>query len=116
MKIFDRCTQVLEKALDLRLARHNLIASNLANMDTPGYEALDFSFEEELKRALEAEPVPVGSLAAAEPAVTVSEEGPVDLDRESTRLAENSLMYDALTRAMSKKFELLRYAINEGGK
>jgi flagellar basal body rod protein FlgB len=40
----------------------------------------------------------------------------VDLDRETTRLAENTLTHDAVTRLMGKKFEMLKYAISEGGK
>jgi flagellar basal-body rod protein FlgB len=119
MQLFDRTCLVLEKALGLRLTRHNLIASNLANMDTPGYEARDFSFESELQRALEVVPVKVGgegALPPLEPQPLVSEEGPVDLDTENARLAENTLAHDALSRLMAKKFEMLKYAIGEGGK
>ncbi len=118
MKVFDRTTEILEKALGLRLTRHSLITSNLANMDTPGYQALDFSFEEELRRAIEVTPVRLSALQGreAEANPTVYEEGSVDLDRETTRLAENTLMHDALTRLMGKKIEMIKYAINDGGK
>ncbi|MFH0810028.1 MAG: flagellar basal body protein [Pseudomonadota bacterium] len=116
MKIFDRTINVLEKALDIRLSRHNLIAANLANMDTPGYRALDFSFEAELSRALAEDPVRIGDLAEPSVVPATMAEGPVDLDRENTRLAENTLNHDALTKLMSKKFDLLKYAISEGGK
>ena len=116
MQIFDRTTLLLEKALGLRLVRHNLIAANLANMDTPGYEARDFSFADELRRAMEQAPVKQGSLSLGPPAPLMREEGKVDLDREMARLAENSLMHDAMSRLISKKFELLKYAIGEGGK
>jgi flagellar basal-body rod protein FlgB len=124
MQIFDRTICVLEKALGLSLMRHNLIAANLANMDTPGYQARDFSFQDELKRALEVTPVKVGGPLGPESGLTplvevapqVREEGVVDLDRETTRLAENTLTHDAVTRLMGKKFEMLKYAISEGGK
>jgi len=121
MQIFDRTICVLEKALGLSLMRHNLIAANLANMDTPGYQARDFSFQDELKRALEVTPVKVGGQESGptplvEVAPQVREEGVVDLDRETTRLAENTLTHDAVTRLMGKKFEMLKYAISEGGK
>lgn len=115
MQIFDRTTLLLEKALGLRLVRHNLIAANLANMDTPGYVARDFSFAAELRRAMEQDPVKLGSVSL-EPPPLVRQEGKVDLDREMARLAENSLMYDAMSRLIAKKFELLKYAIGEGGK
>jgi len=120
MQIFDRTLTCLEKALGLSLTRHNLIASNLANMDTPGYTARDIAFAAELERAMEATPVRLDvaaqGLAAFPVAPMIEEEGPVDLDRETARLAENNLMYDALGRLMGKKFELLKYAIGEGGK
>jgi flagellar basal-body rod protein FlgB len=116
MQIFDRTTLLLEKALGLRLVRHNLIAANLANMDTPGYEARDISFADELRQAMERPPVKLSSLSLEPPAPLVRGEGKVDLDREMARLAENSLMHDAMSRLISKKFELLKYAIGEGGK
>jgi flagellar basal-body rod protein FlgB len=113
MQIFDRTVTFLEKALGLSLTRHNVIAANLANIDTPGYRAKDFSFQGELKRAMEVTPVSVSALTQGP---EVFEEGPVDLDREMARLAENTLMHDALGRTMGKKFEMLKYAIGEGGK
>ena len=115
MQLFDRTTRLLERALGLSLTRHNLIAANLANMDTPGYVARDLSFEAELRRAMETPPVPLEA-ALAEPPPQVHEEGAVDLDRETARLAENTLMHDALGRLVAKKFEMLKYAIGEGGK
>jgi flagellar basal-body rod protein FlgB len=50
--IFGRTISMLEKVLDLRAMRHNLIVSNIANIDTPQYKAFDLVVEEELKRAM----------------------------------------------------------------
>lgn len=121
MPLFDRTLSVLEKAMGLRLMRHNLIAANLANMDTPGYAARDFSFEDELRRAMEQAPVRLAGLEAdqrplVEAAPLIREEGAVQLDRETTRLAENTIQHDAVTRLLGKKFEMLKYAISDGGK
>ncbi len=44
-----------QKTLDLRTERHKLLSSNVANLDTPGYQAEDLVFENSLVAALEAE-------------------------------------------------------------
>ncbi len=49
MKIFDVNIDALEADLSFRLKRQNLISSNLANADTPGYRSKDIRFDEALK-------------------------------------------------------------------
>ena len=44
MKIFDTTLGQLERSLDVRLLRHNLLAANLANADTPGFRPKDVDF------------------------------------------------------------------------
>ena len=44
-------TEALSRFLDVNVARHKLIASNLANIDTPGYRTRDLDFRAELARA-----------------------------------------------------------------
>ena len=44
MKIFDQTFGTLERALDVRLARQNVLGGNLANMDTPGFVPRDVDF------------------------------------------------------------------------
>ena len=44
MKIFDTTLTQLERSLDVRLLRHNLLAGNLANADTPGFRPKDVDF------------------------------------------------------------------------
>jgi flagellar basal-body rod protein FlgB len=66
MKIFDSTLGRLERSLDVRLARHNLLSGNLANVDTPGYKPKDVDFQAAMATA---EPgagaAPAGSAAAA---------------------------------------------------
>src|SRR5688572_7550516 len=45
MKLFDTTLARLERSLDVRLARHNVLSSNVANVDTPGYTAKDVDFK-----------------------------------------------------------------------
>jgi flagellar basal-body rod protein FlgB len=50
-QIFDRTLSGVEKALDLRMRRHQALSANVANVDTPQYRAVELSFAGELKRA-----------------------------------------------------------------
>ena len=45
MPLFDATLSILERSMDVRLERQNLLASNLANANTPGYQAKDLDFE-----------------------------------------------------------------------
>jgi len=49
--IDDPMTEALSRFLDVNVARHKLIAANLANIDTPGYRTRDLDFRAELARA-----------------------------------------------------------------
>jgi flagellar basal-body rod protein FlgB len=52
VKIFDRTLGTLEKALDARLLRHNVLAGNLANADTPGFVPRDVDFAAAMRQQL----------------------------------------------------------------
>ena len=52
MSLFNDTAQLLaQKTLDLRTERHKLLSSNVANLDTPGYQAEDLVFENSLVAA-----------------------------------------------------------------
>ncbi|MCH2241251.1 MAG: flagellar basal body rod protein FlgB [Aquabacterium sp.] len=64
--MLDRLTQSLDfqaKALELRSERQRLIASNIANADTPGYQAKDFDFAQALSQATGARSIGQRSVA-----------------------------------------------------
>src|SRR6056297_2846410 len=52
--LFDSTTAVLKKSLDLRMQNQQVIASNIANAETPGYAAKSFEFEDQLRDAVAA--------------------------------------------------------------
>jgi flagellar basal-body rod protein FlgB len=62
VKIFDRTLGILERALDARLLRHNVLAGNLANANTPGYVPRDIDFDAAMRGGL---PAPDGAPGAA---------------------------------------------------
>jgi len=122
----DRTVQLMRDRLSLGSLNHEVIAGNLANMDTPGYQARKLTFEESLRDVMEngglqmegtsggnINPTDAGEAMSA-PEVSAS--GPVDLDTEMTRLAQNSVEYMYMVTLLGKKLSLLRTVIDEGGK
>ena len=131
----DRTVQVLSRSLDLRSQRHSVIASNLANMDTPGYKPLELTFEKELQQALGLNgiqpirthqdhlPATAGEAATIQPQLRPHREYALgngsyqlDIDKEMAKLAQNSLAYEVTAQLINKKLAGLRLAIGEGGK
>lgn len=134
--LFDKTTRALGASLSLRQTRNNVIGSNIANAETPGYQAKKVDFENALARALDVEdqgmmeanggPTSarlssaigrVGAEIYENPDVSVNNDGnTVDMDKEMASLAENSLMYKAAIQLINKKMATLKYAVTDGGR
>jgi flagellar basal-body rod protein FlgB len=134
--LFDKTTRALGASLNLRQLRNNVISSNVANAETPGYQAKKVDFEAALSRALDIEGAgqlqgiteqhfSTGSGAISKvradiyenPDVEISNDGnTVDVEREMTALAENSVMYKAAVQLINKKIAAMKYAVSEGGR
>ena len=104
----------LENYLSLTNQRETVIASNMANVDTPGYQTKDVEFQHELARAMTA---PDGSTPhAAIQDVRGLLERPdgnnVDIDREAMKLSEVQLQYQMGTQLMKDRFHQMITAIN----
>ena len=124
----DRTSKLLSTVLDLRSVRQNIIAGNLANSETPGYIQKEILFEQELQKAFDKESIKLeksepehisGSEYIMEngfnPYQLVKEYGKpneLNIDTEMAKMAQNNLMYEASTRLLSKKFELLKAVID----
>jgi len=108
--MLQRLTGALDfqtQALTLRAERQQLIASNIANADTPGYLARDFDFAGALRDAVRAAATGAGqdggsknapTLRYALPAQTNLDGNSVDMDRERATFADNALRYEATLR------------------
>ena len=130
-KIFGHTFQVIAQALRLRLEKHDVIAENIANVDTPGYRRRDLPFEKVMEAYLKGapplkttnprhlKPPLAGPPLLREEELLPEDEGTpnnVSLEEEMAKLAENNLMYQATVQALIKELELLRETITEGGK
>jgi len=133
MDLFDKTVFLLGKVLDLRAARHEILAGNIANADTPGYRGVELVFEDELREALLSarevalvrtnanhfpQDLPLRSVVGRiEPTGTLfigNDRNSVDIEQEMVKLAENSLMYEAAVQILTKKLRGLEEAIREG--
>lgn len=132
MDVNDKTLKALTTALNFREMRQELISSNVANANTPGFKAKKLDFEEALARALDVDGqmqmgvtderhhnVGNGGFNNLEPEIydnpngVVSENGnTVDVEAEMAQMAENKLMYDALVQLINKKMGIMKYAIN----
>ncbi len=117
MQIFGNVVRGLAQVLDLHHARHRVISENLANVSTPGYRARDLDFGSALERAFEGRG---GEDEGEAPAVVVDprsrvklDGNSVDLEVETTRLADNALRIVALSRILAKKYAGLKETIAE---
>jgi flagellar basal-body rod protein FlgB len=91
---------------DLRMQAH---ASNIANLDTPGYQRVSVSFEEQLQNAIHNVPG-VKDPVEIEPRV-ITEERPALLEDELMEMADTQMRTQLATRALRENFELLRTGI-----
>ena len=123
---------VLSKALDVRAQRHQVLASNIANADTPHYKARDMDFKSTMQNAL-AGRSDAGSLGMAVTSAahqvgngtgssgalqyrtetqSAVDGNTVDMDVERTQITDNALQYQILTQLISNKFQGLRSAMS----
>lgn len=115
---------LLNGALDGLAARHRAFAQNIANVETPGYKAIDVRFEDQLRRVSDAlngqfAMGPEGSdldfsEVADDQVSGRPDDNGVQVDTQIIRLEENAMTYEALSQAAIAKNEILKSAINEG--
>ena len=105
----------LTRFLDASVLRSELVMSNMANIDTPGYRTRDLDFRQELERAGGFE------YAAFAPAVHLVQglmERPdgnnVSLERESLLLADTQMRFNLGVQLLRDRFKTLLSAIHEG--
>jgi len=108
--------QRLEHFLDLVTFRQELISSNLANVDTPGYRTQDIDFESEIRRAEQRwDDSPASPHVQEVRGLIERPDGNnVSLERETLALAQVQLQYRAGVELLRNEIHILQSAINEG--
>ena len=120
--LFDGTMDGLAEALTLHQRRHEVLASNLANVETPGFRARDLDFQAALREAFNPErdaEAPGGAdvrLITDLDAPARADGNTVDLDLQMAKLGGNGTRYLALARLLGLRIALLRQAIEGGGR
>ena len=109
--MFERVASNAEQYMTLLSARQKLVASNIANADTPGYRTKDIDFRSEFLSLTEGT-----TPAVIEPeGLAVKGDGNnVNLDREARLLAENAMRFNIASNFARGELHQLRSAIQEG--
>lgn len=131
MASLEQSISVLSQGLDMRTTRHQVLASNIANADTPGYKARDFQFDAAMKNAIAGRTAGgvqvaktsaghlsgvsgggVGGIGYRAVNQASVDGNTVDMDVERSQIAENSLQYQILAQLIGDKFKGMRTALS----
>ncbi len=118
----DRTFGVLHKILQATNMRQKVLASNVANAETPGYKARDIKFESFLKNEMKlksTDPKHVSNSKSAKISGSIVHESNlswgdrnnVELNSEVAKMTENSLKHDAAIKILNSKIKMFRNAI-----
>lgn len=134
---FDTNMQLLGKVLNLRAQKAQVISSNIANAETPGFSPSRFEFETELSQALKSSGTTsglrlstskqnhigvgasnfnnvTGKVHVDKDTTGIGDENGVSVDKEMLALSENELLYETAAQLLKKKMSLLKYIVAGG--
>jgi flagellar basal-body rod protein FlgB len=113
--LFDNTQLALQRAISGAAMRQELLANNLANAETPGFQRSDVDFQSTLAQAMK-----TGSSRAIESttfspqtdsSVMRADGNGVDVDVESANMAKNGLTYEALVSVTKARIQILEAAM-----
>lgn len=128
MKELFSVVGTVKQSLDYHSRRHNVLASNIANSDTPGFRSLELLRKPEgefannlaVFRTRESHLVPAGQAAVDGTSVVEDKNSPVgadgnavSLDREMSKLSANNLRYETAAGIVKRKLASLRYVATD---
>jgi len=125
-------SSALESAISIAQQRHNIISSNISNLETPGYKAKDIDFKTAMAQALGSESKTalatthsghIGHNAGSEPETEPFEEDGewngfnwMSIDKVMNKMTENNLIYRTATETLLRKIAIMKEVIREGGR
>jgi flagellar basal-body rod protein FlgB len=124
IRLFDKAIDRLTNGLEYTNRRHETLTRNVANLETPGYRALDVTFDDYLKPAviaLDAPQIAIGPGRPGDPTARVvyandgrprDDGNDVNLDRQMAKLAENTLFNHTLVQLLASRFATVKQAIS----
>ncbi len=134
LRPFDTQMQLLSKVLDLRAEKAQVISSNIANAETPGYSPSVFDFEQDLRSAIKRTGTVdlktshnnhislgpagfdsvTGKIRKVPDQSGIGDENGVSVDQEMIALSENQILYETSALLLKKRISLLKHVISGG--
>jgi flagellar basal-body rod protein FlgB len=133
--LFDSTSiPVLQEVVKFTQARHNVLAGNIANVDTPGYKVHEISvddFQSRLQEAIQERrqsaalgtispgeagfkgKSPIGEVANNSKTILRHDENNVNLEEQVTEMVKNQMEHNMALALMTNQFQLLETAISE---
>lgn len=109
--MLDRIAASKEHYLNLLSARQKLVASNIANVDTPGYRAKDIDFQHEfLTLAHGADP----NVREVEGLPAGNDGNNVNMEEQARLLAENAIRFQFVSMSIKSEFKDIKLALQDG--
>jgi flagellar basal-body rod protein FlgB len=120
--IFGKLIPEVTNHMNYRTYRQEVISSNIANVDTPGYKSKEALFESELDSRLKLSTTNPGHMKKSpgedlyktvnDPFSRIgNDSNTVDIDREMMKLNENQILYSASAEILQTKIEELKNTI-----
>ncbi|MDF2549350.1 MAG: flgB [Chlamydiales bacterium] len=110
--------RMLKSVVGLHAKRHEVIAGNVANVNTPYYRRREFRFEEELKQAIENKTASFeeldGSIERPKDTVVRNNGNDVDIDDEIVAMNKNTTLYGIYTQIYQQRASQIKHAIRGG--
>ena len=119
--LFDKTSEGLVAATHYAGLRHKIIANNIANVDTPGYKALDISFREQLSDLIERDsraghfrPPTLMFARDLQSLIPRMDRNTVSIDQELAKLSQNAIFHNVCLQLLNSKYRILKSALSPG--
>ena len=127
MPTLEESIAVYRQAIALRSQRHELLASNIANADTPNFKARDIDFRSAIAAAIDQRGLKLQTSKQGHFAVPLKNSNPpllfrheyqsavdgntVEMDHERSQISDNAIQYQILTQLLNDEFREMRQAL-----
>ena len=132
---FGKTVDIMQRTMDVSLTRREVIANNIANVETPNFKRTDVNFEASLARALNSENAPDNLEAkmsstnhipfnrsvdyrSVQPRFvldyltqTKNNGNNVDIEQETMAATRNQMMYELMTSSISSQFSRINMVL-----
>ena len=124
----DKTINIIEKSLNVLSRRQSLLSTNISNIHTKGYTAKDLDFHKTLEKEIDKDRGLLKTTKKNHYSHGYGEKidgeidedqfslESVDIDKQMTSLAENNIRYKTSVEFLLRKYVILKYAVNEGGR